>query len=153
AALKRAGRFDLKMPILPPDAAGRADALRKLVERYSPGSNDLKSAIDTVATEKTEGWVPAELETLVVKAVELADDDERSEILAKDLEAAASCLRAATADTGWMTDLALAECSDVALLPERYRGRRDDQKAMASAVERAARTSRGRREAPEIAAV
>ena len=152
-ALKRAGRFDLKVPILPPDAAGRMDALRKLVARYSPGPGDVEDAIRAVAEDRTEGWVPAELETLVVKAVELADDEDREVIEASDLRSAAESLRPATTDTAWMTDLAIAECSDIALLPERYQKRLDDRKALAKAIERGAPTGRGRREAPELASV
>lgn len=153
AALKRAGRFDLKIPILPPDVTGRVDALTKLVQRYSPGAEGLDGVIRQVAEGKTEGWVPAELETLVVKAVQLADDEGRVDLREPDLLSAAELLRPSTTDTAWYTDLALAECSDVALLPERYRGRRDNPGAMAMAVERGSRTARGRRDAPEIAAI
>lgn len=153
AALKRAGRFgDLKIPILPPDAGGRADALRKLVRRNGSDPQAIEQALQQVARQ-TDGWTPAELEALVLKAVEVADDHGRECLDGQDVLAAAESLRPPTDNTSWMTDLALAECSDLALLPAQYRERAGDRAALEEAVARGSASGRGRRDAPELAAV
>jgi SpoVK/Ycf46/Vps4 family AAA+-type ATPase len=145
AALKRAGRFDVKIPIMPPDTNGRQDALTKLLQRYSPQTAGCEEALNEVAAS-TPGWTPAELEILVVKAVELADDNERESINADDLRASLKLVSPATAETQYMTDLAIAECTDKSLLPAGYRDKLDDRAGLERSIEESApRFRRGRR--------
>ena len=147
AALKRPGRFDVKIPILPPDHAGRQDALRKLVRRYSPPAGECEEAIEEVA-RATPGWTPAEHELLVVKAVELADDDEREAITADDLLEASRMVSPSTAETQFMTDLAIAECNDRSLLPPGYREKLDNRAELERSIQAfEPRFRRGRRAA------
>jgi len=151
-ALKRAGRFDIKIPILPPDLEGRKDALSKLLRRYSPASTGCEAAFAEIA-ERTPGWTPAEHETVVVKAVELADDDDRDTVVADDLLAAAAAISPSTAETQYMTDLAIVECNDKSLLPPGYRTKLDDRAALEESLrEEEPRFRRARRSFGEDAA-
>ena len=152
AALKRAGRFDAKIPILPPDLDGRKDGLVKLLRRYSPGSTGCEPAIADIASS-TDGWTMAELELVVVKAVELADDDEREDVTPTDLADARGLVSPSTTETQYMTDLAIMECTDKSLLPAGYRTKLDNRSALEDSVrEQEPRFRRARRAFSEEAA-
>ncbi len=152
AALKRAGRFDVKIPILPPDQDGRKDGLVKLLRRYSPSSSDCESAIGDIAPS-TEGWTMAELELVIVKAVEIADDEDRETVIGRDLLDARGLVSPSTAETQYMTDLAVMECTDKSLLPLGYRAKLDDRTALEDSVrEQEPRFRRARRTLTEEAA-
>ncbi|MDR1060458.1 MAG: AAA family ATPase [Clostridiales bacterium] len=71
-ALKRAGRFDKKIPILMPSQHERADVFKVLLKKYG-----FKSDIDDFApfAEGTPGYTGAEIESVLRKAYELACDD------------------------------------------------------------------------------
>jgi SpoVK/Ycf46/Vps4 family AAA+-type ATPase len=152
AALKRAGRFDAKIPILPPDLDGRKDGLAKLLRRYSPASIGCEAAVTDIAGS-ADGWTMAELELVVVKAVELADDDDREDVSSADLLDARSLVSPSTAETQYMTDLAIVECTDKSLLPAGYRSKLDNRPALEEAVrEQEPRFRRARRPFSEEAA-
>ena len=70
-ALKRAGRFDKKIPVLIPSAAERSDIFKVLIRKY-----DYKTDITdfTEFAQNTPGYTGAELETVLRKAYELACD-------------------------------------------------------------------------------
>jgi len=112
AALKRAGRFDNKIPFLLPTAPGRAAIFNVMARRYG-----LQVTVDETSAiiEATNGWTGAEIETCVIKAWQLTQDEALAPETA--LTAAASRLRPTTADIESMTALALAECNDDDLLP------------------------------------
>jgi len=109
-------------------------------------------AIEDIASS-TDGWTMAELELVVVKAVELADDDEREDVTGTDLADARSLVSPSTGETQYMTDLAVMECTDKSLLPAGYRSKLDDRPALEDSVrEQEPRFRRARRAFSEEAA-
>lgn len=120
-ALKRAGRFDKKIPILLPDAAERAEIFKIIIDKYG-----FESDIDDFMAfaEETEDYTGAEIETVVRKAYELAnEDDTKGNVLTAEImsEAINRC-RPSTQQIQFMTMLAIEECDDKDLLPEKYKG-------------------------------
>ncbi|MGB9804672.1 ATP-binding protein [Desulfofundulus sp.] len=117
AALKRPGRFDRKVPILTPETDEREAIIRVILRKYGIGhrAGNLKKV-----AESTDGWTGAELEALVLKAYEIAED--AGEPLSEDhLLAALERYYPSTQDIEAMTALAVAECNDTDLLPPRYK--------------------------------
>ncbi|MCL2058620.1 MAG: ATP-binding protein [Oscillospiraceae bacterium] len=143
-ALKRAGRFDKKIPILIPSAEERADIFKVLLRKYRYAT-DIEDFTDFA--KKTPGYTGAELETLLRKAYELAcssDADEGpsssdtgdevgqqknvSEYPADGHESYGACIRAAhlelaiekchpnTGQIEFMSRVAIEECDDDDLL-------------------------------------
>lgn len=120
-ALKRAGRFDKKIPILLPDAAERAEIFKIIIDKYGfeCDINDFMAF-----AEETEEYTGAEIETVVRKAYELAnEDDTKGNVLTAEImsEAINRC-RPSTQQIQFMTMLAIEECDDKDLLPEKYKG-------------------------------
>jgi SpoVK/Ycf46/Vps4 family AAA+-type ATPase len=91
-ALKRAGRFDKKIPILIPSAEERADIFKVLMNKYK-----FKTDVADFSefAEKTPGYTGAELETLIRKAYEIACDEKSK---ADQAPAAASSINAGDGD-------------------------------------------------------
>ncbi len=120
-ALKRAGRFDKKIPILLPDVQERADIFRIIIKKYG-FETDVKDF--THFAEGTENYTGAEIETVVRKAYELANEDEKDDttLTAEILSEAIDKCRPSTQQIQFMTMLAIEECDDKDLLPEKYRG-------------------------------
>lgn len=120
AALKRPGRIDAKIPLLPPDSASeRADALLRLAIRHQVSG---PTASEWLAIgEQTDLYTQAELEGLVVTAAAIAETDELPMVdaFAEALEEVVP----STDDIKLHTDLAIAVCSNRRLVPERYRAR------------------------------
>jgi intein/homing endonuclease len=116
AAFKRPGRFDKKIPILAPSPEEREAILRALCRKYDLGCPEGVSGV----VARTDGWTGAELEALVLKAYELADDSGEA-FAEKHLMGALEVYIPTTQNIGEMTALALAECSDIDLLPPEYR--------------------------------
>lgn len=124
AALFRPGRFDVKIPLLPPDESERADIVATLLR--SRGYETTGEVLADVAA-RTEDYTHAELDSLVVEARALA----RLEGFAIDaaLVEALATLKPATKDVPFHTALALEACNNVRLVPERFRsrvGKRDE---------------------------
>lgn len=120
-ALKRAGRFDKKIPILLPDERERAEIFKIIIKKY--GFHTVVEDF-TVFSAETENYTGAEIETVVRKAYELAsEDDNNGEMLTKEImgEAIKRC-RPSTQQVQFMTMLAIEECDDKDLLPEKYKG-------------------------------
>ena len=120
AALKRAGRFDKKIPILLPEAAERSEIFRLIIGKYG---------FETDVTDfmpfalQAENYTGAEIETVVRKAYELANEDDRDgNLLTADIlgEAIQKC-KPSTQQVQFMTMLAIEECDDKDLLPEKYK--------------------------------
>jgi transitional endoplasmic reticulum ATPase len=120
-ALKRAGRFDKKIPILLPDSHERADIFRIIIKKYG-FETDVEDF--TPFAEGTENYTGAEIETVVRKAYELANEDEKDDTIltAEILSEAIERCRPSTQQIQFMTMLAIEECDDKDLLPEKYRG-------------------------------
>ena len=120
SALKRAGRFDKKIPILLPEVEERANIFKIMIHKYG-FETDIQDFIPF--SEESESYTGAEIETVVRKAYELANEDEKdgniltSEILS---EALRKC-RPNTGQIEFMTMLAVKECDDKDLLPDKYK--------------------------------
>lgn len=120
AALKRAGRFDKKIPILLPEAPERAEIFRLMIRKYG-FETDVTDFLPYA--ENMENYTGAEIETVVRKAYELANEDEgegtvlTSHIISQAIE---RC-RPSTQQVELMTQLAVNECDDKDLLPDRYK--------------------------------
>ncbi len=120
-ALKRAGRFDKKIPILLPDANERADIFKIIIEKYGFETN-IQDFMEFSAG--TENYTGAEIETVVRKAYEIAnEDDNEGAVLTSDIitKAIDRC-RPSTQQVQFMTMLAIEECDDKDLLPDKYKG-------------------------------
>jgi len=125
-ALKRAGRFDKKIPILLPDAGERAEIFRIIINKYR-FETDVEDF--SIFAEQTENYTGAEIETVVRKAYELAcEDDREGTVLTADIisEAIKRC-RPSTQQVQFMTMLAIEECDDKDLLPDKYKGLLDER--------------------------
>ena len=119
-ALKRAGRFDKKIPILLPDACERAEIFKIIIKKYGFETN-----VDDFMpfALRTENYTGAEIETVVRKAYEIANEnDEDNPVLTYEiLNDAIDRCRPSTQQVEFMTMLAIEECDDMDLLPEKYK--------------------------------
>jgi SpoVK/Ycf46/Vps4 family AAA+-type ATPase len=138
AALRRPGRFDKKVPFLVPDASEREAIFQVMARKY--GLEVKKISKSVVAA--TDGYTGAEIEAVVVKAVEVAEDD----VLAPDkaLDYAVGAISPSTSDIQFMTGIAIRECNDRDLLPPAYRGKLDDRAKLDAEIK--ATAPRGARE-------
>lgn len=120
AALKRAGRFDKKIPVLLPEAFERAEIFRIVIGKYG---FETEIADFMHYAEQTENYTGAEIETVVRKAYELANEDETegSVLTPAILDEAIQKCRPSTQQVQFMTMLAIEECDDKDLLPDRYK--------------------------------
>jgi len=119
-ALKRAGRFDKKIPILLPEEEERAQIFKIIIDKFG-FETDIKDFLPFA--QQTQNYTGAEIETVVRKAYELANEDDvkgaciTSEVLN---EAILRC-RPSTQQVEYMTMLAIKECDDKDLLAEKYK--------------------------------
>lgn len=120
SALRRAGRFDWKVPFLVcQSAAERAGVMRAICERKKFAADD--TSITNAASEAlTGGFSQAELQSVIVEAMALTRTAgmSPSEALA---EAAETLVREDSASNKLMERLAIQFCSNRKLLPEKYR--------------------------------
>lgn len=116
-ALKRAGRFDKKIPVLLPEEKERADIFKIIIAKYKFES-DIEDF--TAYALKTQNYTGAEIETVVRKAYELACEGDGGGIITGSiLEKAVERCRPSTQQVEFMTELAVNECDDQDLLPEK----------------------------------
>ncbi len=138
-AVKRSGRLDYKIPVLPPEPDERLAILQTQLRRYEVTTIDLGQLDASTRGEllrHTEGWTGAELEKVVLKALDLAEDNgEDRAVTIADMREALALLRPSTKNIELMTKLALAEVDDLTLVPARYRSLFNDR---AAAVDRPA---------------
>ncbi|MEW6048479.1 MAG: ATP-binding protein, partial [Bacillota bacterium] len=134
AALKRPGRLDVKIPVLPPEAPERAQILRVLGRRLAGW--DVPAGLAEEVAAKTEGWTGAELEALVVKARQVASRKGRSVPEEADLRYALGVISPSTRSLELQSLLAIRECNDREFLPPRYRERIPDEGTLEKELER-----------------
>ncbi len=115
-ALKRAGRFDKKIPILLPEKKERAEIIKIMIKKYGFETNIEDFML---FAEETENYSGAEIETIVRKAYEIANEDElEGNVITSDiLLQAINKSRPSTQEIEFMTILAIDECDDLDLLP------------------------------------
>lgn len=117
----RAGRFDLKLPFLLPDAAAREAILAVTFKTLNvpQGDVDLK-----VFAEKTDGFSGADLKELIRVAQRRAVFADRENVTEEDLAFALDDYlppgAARADDIRLMELLAVVNCTSRALLPEKY---------------------------------
>lgn len=120
SALKRAGRFDKKIPILLPEKEERSNIFKIMLKKYGFES-DIEDFIPFA--EGTENYTGAEIETVVRKAYEIANEDDIEGFVITHnilMDAIKRC-RPSTQQVEFMTGLAVKECDDIDLLPPKYR--------------------------------
>ncbi len=134
AALKRAGRFDKKIPILLPEKEERANIFNIIIKKYR-FETDITDF--THFAEQTENYTGAEIDTVVRKAYEIANEDDRDgNVLTSDiLDDAIKRCRPSTQQVEFMTVLAVKECDDKDLLPDKYKDMLDDKDALEKSLE------------------
>jgi transitional endoplasmic reticulum ATPase len=122
AAMIRDGRFDKKIPILPPTGPERVSILNVMVTRYL----DNEPAAETIqwVAGRTDRWTGAELESLVLKAWEILED-ERAPNIQASFELALQLYRPTTGEIAAMSREAIKVCNDYDLLPPELRAEAD----------------------------
>jgi hypothetical protein len=107
--------------------------LQTQLRRYEVTTIDLGQLDASMRGEllrHTEGWTGAELEKVVLKALDLAEDNgEDRAVTIEDMREALTLLRPSTKNIELMTKLALAEVDDLTLVPARYRSLFNDRAA------------------------
>ena len=121
-ALKRTGRFDKKIPFFAPTEKERELVFQKRICKTSPASVNI-NYVDLA--KRTNGFTQAEIEGVVVKALELAIRKGVNVIRSQDLDNALTYMYSAqNAKIVEMENIALLECNDVEFLPDAYVKRR-----------------------------
>ncbi|MCL2741118.1 MAG: ATP-binding protein, partial [Oscillospiraceae bacterium] len=114
-ALKRAGRFDKKIPILLPGEPERAEMFGIMIKKYR-----FKTDVTDFArmAASTDSYTGAEIETVVRKAYELACEAPSGKGLLTEgiLMSAIDKCRPNTQQIEFMTEMAIGECDDIDLL-------------------------------------
>lgn len=118
-ALKRAGRFDKKIPFFAPN-----EEERKNVFLIHLNGKVREQVCISELIEATEGYTQAEIEAIVVKALELAKRSGQSKIGQRDLDLALEYMLSNQNDKiREMEDIALKECNDQEFIPKAYKER------------------------------
>lgn len=119
-ALKRTGRLDKKMPFLPPNKDDRIKVM-KIYLNKSKLKNNITDEEFNYLSEKTKGYTQAELEGVIIKALEIAIRAKKKKISFENLKLAIDCIVTVKSDNiQEMTDLAIKECNDLEFLPKEY---------------------------------
>lgn len=139
-AMRRAGRFDDKIAFLVPTPEERAAIFGVFSTKFGLGLTQVPSQ----AVEITEGYTGAEIEAICRKAAMLVEDYAMDP--AQAAVEAAKRIKATTRDLEYMTALALAEISDLDLLPPGYKELAQEPGAVEAIIEKTAPKSRGPRE-------
>lgn len=78
-AVVRSGRFDTKIPVYPPDSKGRRLILRQKIQELDIDLGNITEAFLNTFNDSIQGYVGADIDTLVKKAFNLAKLDARIE--------------------------------------------------------------------------
>lgn len=144
AALRRAGRFDKKIPFLAPEEPERILIFKTMFKKYNQ-KFEISEEEFKVCGKASEGYTGAEIESIVIKAIEVAEDNEKDVVTFEDLKYALEAISPSTADVEFMTNLAIQECNDKDLLPPQYRKELDNRKELEEKLSRM-KAQRGKRE-------
>jgi len=117
-ALKRPGRFDRIVPVLPPELEQRIGIFEVLFKRYG-----IKHDIEDFApvARSTESYTGADIEAVVLRSYEVAQNGGSENVTLKDLEHVISMYRLNKASQDDYIRLALRDCKFTDDLPPRYR--------------------------------
>lgn len=124
-AVLREGRMDKRVPLLVPDIAGRKSILEALCRKYGACAESLDFS-DTLRA--TEGWTGAELEALLLRAKQFAEERADGIVTTADLEVAVADYIPSRDQEAFdlMTALAIRFTNSKRLLPEQYRAQIGD---------------------------
>lgn len=126
-ALKRAGRFDKKMPFLPPNEEDRKRVFQIHLDKLDYPTNI--TSLDDFG-RRTEGYTQAEIEGVIIKALEVARRKRKDVIDDEVLAYALDCMMAySNPGVREMTEIALEECNDLEFLPKNYREEKREKAA------------------------
>ena len=119
--LKRPGRFDFKIPFFFPEVPSERQKILEALTRKNKVTLAEGVTWD-VAVENTEGYSSAELEAVLLAAVNRAADAESDVVLQEHLDIAAKDVIPSrdTRMLNYMEYLAVFEASSKEMLPERY---------------------------------
>jgi ATP-dependent 26S proteasome regulatory subunit len=119
AALRRPGRFDRIVPILPPTAAERWEILHTKL----PAGTSIDETQGAQILQLTENYTGADLDGVLVKAQEIVLDRGASTPTAEDILLALSLLRPGSdsEQVQLMVKEALTYCNDLSLVPAEWR--------------------------------
>ncbi len=122
-ALKRPGRFDKKIPFFAPTEEERKAVLKLKLTENSKFTLSSDVDLDYIA-DNTDGYTQAELESIVLKARELAMRKKETVITDSILRLAMEyMLSNQNEKIHEMEDIALKECNDQEFIPTMYRER------------------------------
>lgn len=117
-ALKRTGRFDKKIPFFAPNDDERRLVLKKRIEKVGTPAENIN--YDFIV-RRTKGFTQAEIEGIVVKALELSIRGGSNRIRNTDFVRALDYMSSAqNIRIEEMENIALMECNDLEFLPEAY---------------------------------
>lgn len=133
-ALKRTGRFDKKIPFFAPTKKERVLTFNLHLNNAIRKGFTLNEVNTIELAEKTNKYTQAEIEGVVVKALELCRR-ERTKVITQQhlLRALEYMLSAQNKKITEMEDIALKECNDQEFIPKEYRERH--KKLMSSDVD------------------
>lgn len=119
-AMKRTGRFDKKMPFLPPELEDRIETFNIHINRLSPNNSILESDLVFLG-DLTEGYTQAEIEGIVLKAVELKSRRIKNSLTMDEInDAMKFIVKASSKNIDEMVNIAINECNDLEFLPKKY---------------------------------
>ncbi|MFA6376118.1 MAG: ATP-binding protein [Candidatus Paceibacterota bacterium] len=118
-AVMREGRMDKRVPLLVPDITGREAIFRALCRKYGIAAEKINFSS---ALGSTEGWTGAEIEALLLRAKQFAEEEEMS-VETRHLDDAVADFIPSRDQQAFdlMTALAIRYTNSRRLLPEAYR--------------------------------
>jgi len=124
-ALKRAGRFDKKIPFFAPTQEEREYVFQLHLNKATKQGISLGSDVDVVElASKTDKYTQAEIEGIIVKALELCKRKGMSVLNQETvLLALEYMISAQNAKITEMEDIALKECNDQEFIPKSFKER------------------------------
>lgn len=125
AALRRPGRFDRIVPILPPGEQERWAILHTKL----PADMQLDAQSGRMILDATANYTGADLDVVMQKANDVAADAGREgQVAGADILAALSVLRPSSdhGEVERMIDVALEHCNDLSIVPAQWRQRARD---------------------------
>ena len=143
-ALKRAGRFDKKIPFFAPTLEERSFVFGLHLNKAKKHGISISNDVDTLElAKKTDKYTQAEIEAIVVKALELCKRS-KSNVLdqATLLKALEYMLSSQNEKVKEMEDIALKECNDQEFIPECFKERH--RKLLSNNEESFGEVNRGR---------
>ncbi len=125
-ALKRTGRFDVKIPILPPtpDETPGAfiGALKKEAIQHNISPEQLKDlTMNESSWDSSHNLVGSDISAIVRKAYAIAQDAGKDIVEFSHLEEASALIKPSTQDIAGMIASAIRECNDLSLIHSFYR--------------------------------